>query len=227
MARVLNGSSQYMSASSTLLTNEPIGMFAWVQSNSVAAAQTIISLGNSGGGRGFYEIDARGDVASDPIQINKDTDAGSLGTANTTAGYTTSWATVGASFRSDTSRDVYLNGTNKGSDTTNIADPTPDFVTIGARRVNAVSLYFNGSIAEAFLFNVDPTDAQHAILAKGFHPIYAGIPFSNIRGWYPLLGDDNNRVGGGYPNLSPTGSPTFGSHPTLVTAPRLGSRCSL
>lgn len=224
MSRVFNGSSQYLSVLSTLLSNEPIGMFAWANSNSIANSQDVISLGDGSLASGAYVLRFAGATAGDPIQAIKNDDAGTGAViASSATGYSAStWTAGGANFGSDTSRDAYINGGGKGSNTTSRADPTPNYITIGALRRSTVVGYFDGSIAEAFIFDAIPTDAQHALLAKGVHPIEAAIVLSNIRGWYPLMGDDNNRMAGGYPNLSPTASPTFGSHPSNPIYPRIG-----
>ena len=130
-------------------------------------------------------------------------------------------------FRSDTSRDAYLNGGSKGSDATNISDPTPDFIAIGCLLRSTASTFFPGSVAEAFFLDYAITDAQVTVLGKGVHPIDAAVPVSNIRGWYPLLAEDKNHMAGGYPALSPTASPTFGSHPSNPIYPRIGGLISM
>lgn len=226
MARTFDGTT-YVSGSSTLLSNEPICFFCWANPDNITTSYVVMALGNNGA-TGSYSLQFAGAVASDPVRALKDNDAGSGAViAATSSGYTAAWYAAAAQFGSDTSRDAFLSGANKGSNTTSRTDPTPDFVAIGTLLRNAASQTFSGDVAEAFILDVIPTDTQHTLLAMGIHPLYAGIPAVNIRGWYPLLGDDNNRMGGGYPNLSQTGSPTFSSHPPLVIPPRLGSRCSM
>lgn len=226
MARVFNGSSQYLSVSSTLLSNEPIDMVVHGNSDSVTAGQFAISLGNNGA-NGGYALAFRGDVASDPFQAWKFDDAGAGGSGATSAGFSaTTWYVASNSFISNTSRAVFLNGGSKGTDTTNTPDPTPDYVTIGALRRNALSLYFDGSLAEAYLLDANMADAVHAVVGLGYSPIWL-MPISNIRGWYPLQADNNNRVTGGYPDLTATGSPTDGVHPFNVVYPRVNGVITL
>jgi len=195
------------------------------KSDSVADEQTAVGLGNGGATSGGYELRWSGAVASDPIRAikNNDADSGEV-IAVSSAGFSaTTWYSSSAVFRSDTSRDAYLDGGSKGSNTTSRTDPTPDYIAIGAMRRSSVSRFFDGDIAEVFVFDYAPTDAEIALLSKGIHPIDACVPVANIRAWYPLLGDDNNRMGGGYPNLSPTASPTFSSHPVKIIYPRIGA----
>lgn len=223
MSRVFNGSSQYLSASSTLLSNEPIGLFCWANPSNITATGDVISLGNNGAS-GNYRLPFRGAVAGDPVSASKSDDAGTNNQADSSTGYSAStWQNGAAAFRSDTSRDAYLNGSNKGSNTTSISDPTPDFITVGALRRSTISTYFPGSIAEVFIFDYAPTDAEQTLLGKGIHPLDVGIPGVNIRGWYPLINNDNNHMANGYPNLTPSGSPTLDSHPSLIVYPRIGA----
>lgn len=220
MARTFNGSTQYLSASSALLTNEPIDFISYGNSNSITAAQASIGIGNNGAS-GFLSSAFRGDVASDPVEAFKQSDAAANGTARTSSGYAAStWYVLGATFISDTSRASFLNGASKASDTTSVADPTPDFISIGAiRRSSAVQL-LSGSVAEAYIMDANLSDAQHALAGKGISPFWL-IPGKNVRAWYPLQGHNNNRVRNGYPDLTATGSPTNGTHPARVFRPRI------
>jgi len=126
----------------------------------------------------------------------------------------------GTSFISDTSRSSFIDGGSKGTNTTNITDPTPDFISIGAQRRSTVANYFDGSIAEAYILDANMTDAQHALAGKGISPFWL-IPGKNVRAWYPLQGHNNNRVRNGYPDLTATNSPTNGTHPARVMRPRI------
>lgn len=202
-------------------------MFLWCLPSNLTATHTPIALGNNGA-NGCYVMHLDGAAGGDPVELIKQSDAGSAGIAASTASYSaSSWNASGAAFRSDTSRDAYLGGANKGSNTTNVADPTPDFLSLGVLLRSTAASYLTGSLAETFIFNYAPTDAEHALLGKGIHPIDAGILLSNIKGWYPLLAEDNNHMTGGYPNLSATGSPTFGSHPFQPIYPRIGALIGL
>jgi hypothetical protein len=221
MARVFNGSTQYLSASSTLLTNEPIDMTVLANADAATGVYTALSLGNSGAATGIYASNMRGDVASDPTETIKQSDAATNGIARTSTGFTAAtWHALGSTFISDTSRATFIDGGSKVSDTTNVADPTPDYITIGASRRSALANYFDGSIAEAYILDANMSDAVHASVALGYSPIWSA-PLGNVRGWYPLQNDNNNRMAGGYPDLTATGSPTDVIHPFNVVYPSI------
>lgn len=220
-----NGTNQYFSEASTLLTNEPIDMFIFAKSNDAAAVQTLISLGNNGAS-GLYRLALQGNLGGDPVRVLKQSDAGAAGAADSSAGYSTGvWAKAWASFISNTSRAAGIDGGNKGTDATNVADPTPDFISIGATRVNAISAYANASLAHGYVFDVNLTDDQFAALSLGISAL-CNIPIANIRGWYPLIMDGRNSVANGYPDLVATNSPTQGDMPP-VFLPSIGGRISI
>lgn len=221
MARTFNGSTQYLSGSSTLLTNEPIDFVIYGNADIVTAAMDAIALGNNGAS-GAATASFRGDIASDPVEARKQDDgAAATGAARTSAGFSAStWYVLSATHISNTSRASFLNGGSKGTDTTSVSDPTPDFISIGALRRSAIANYFDGSLAEAYVLDTNMTDAQHALAGKGISPFWI-IPGKNVRAWYPLHGHNNNRVRNGYPNLTATNSPTNGTHPARVLRPRI------
>lgn len=222
MAYEFNGSTQYFSVGSTLLTDEPITLLAHGNSDSATVAQAALSLGNNGA-NGYYFLQWQGNVASDPIRGSKANDAGS--TANVDSiGYTAdAWHIGAVSFVTNTSRKSFINGGTKGSNTTSITDPTPDFITVGALRTGAVANYFDGELAQSCFLNVDMTDAQHGYVGKGIAPHWY-IPIKNIRGYFPLISGGMNRMASGYPDLTATNSPTRTPNPPKVMYPKINGR---
>ena len=224
MARSGFTTSDYLSVASTLLGDEPIDMLAYGRSTSAANNQKAIVLGDGGGPSGFWGLAWRGDVASDPIRAEKNNDGGSgLVSAASSAGYSTNvWHVGWASFISNTSRAAGIDGGNKGTNTTSRTNPTPNFMSIGILKHSGAAAPFEGDLAECYLLDYNLSDEQHAARGKGYSALW-DVPVKNVRGWYPLLRDDNNRMAGGYPDLTPTGSPTFSSHPPKVIHPRIGA----
>lgn len=219
MARTFNGSTQYLSVASALLSNEPIDIISYANSTSIAAAQASVGLGNNGT-NGFYASSFRGDIASDPIEAIKQSDAAANGTARAVGYAANTWYLLGATFISDASRASFLNGGSKTADATSVADPTPDFLAVGAIRRTTVVQLLSGSVAEVYILDTNLGDAKHALAGKGISPFWL-IPGKNVRAWYPLQGHNNNRVRNGYPDLTPTGSPTNSAHPARIFRPRI------
>lgn len=219
MARTFNGSTQYLTASSTLLSSEPIDMVSHFRSTTIATSQCVVSLGDSVAGE-YFSLYVRGATAGDPISAIKRM-SGVLGASNTSTGYSANVYSVGSvTYISDTSRASFIDGGSKGTDITSVSDPSPDFVSIGVLRVLTNFDYFSGDIAESYILNANMSDSVHAVVTLGYSPIWC-MPISNIRGWYPLQNDNNNRMAGGYPDLSPVANPTDAIHPPNVIYPRI------
>ena len=223
MAVEFNGSSQYASASSTLLGNEPIDMIVYGNSDSAAATQVPLALGNGGGANGHFAMMFEGAVGGDPIKAQKGNDGGTFDDADTSTGYSTAtWTVASGSFVSDTERHAYINGGSEGTDTGSETDPTPDYVSVGARRNSALSQYFDGKIAQAYILDINMDDNQHAAAGVGASPFWL-VSGVKVRAWYPLNLHYANRVANGYPDLTATGSPTLSlDNPARVFFPRLG-----
>lgn len=225
MAIEFNGSSQYLSVNSALLTDEPIDMLGHFNSDSSAVTQTLVALSDNAGVNGEYSLLPAGAVAFDPIRVIKRNDAGTGGIFDTTTGYTAgTWHVGAASFISDTDRAAYIDGGSKQTNFSNVSNPTNDNLSIGARVHSSVDLFFDGKIAEIYVLNTNMNDAKHAVRAKGYSALW-DVPIKNVKGWYTLLRttDLQNRMGNGYPTLTATATPTRASHPSKVIYPRIGA----
>lgn len=227
MARVFNGSNQYLSASSTLLGDEPLSLLVGAKPSGLTGTQCVLGLGNNGSNGNFFQGFV-GTGPAGPVAL-KNNDAGT-GNATATAGASLAdgaWGQIAAVFRDNASRDSYLDGADKGSNTTSRTDPTPDFISVGALRRSSVGSYFAGAVAEVYVLRSAPTDAQVACLGKGINAIDV-VGIGSIAAWYPLLRDgDSNRVAGGYPDLTATNSPTTEAHPAQVIYPQVGGLIGL
>jgi len=228
MSYDFNGSS-YASGSSTLLTDEPIDMFGCGYADITTSTMSVISVENNGASGG-YNLQFDGATGGDPIRSQKQNDAGTTDNVNTSAGFSAStWYRASGSYISNTSRTSYINGGSKGSGTTSITDPTPDFVTVGATKRSTVLEYFDGKIHGAVIASANGSDTVHAGFGAGISPL-SNIPLASIRGWYPMLVDANNHVTttGNYPNLTLTGSPSISTtNDPRCGYPRIGSRMTL
>jgi hypothetical protein len=158
-----------------------------------------------------FIIFARGDLAGDPITASADN--GSGGVATTTAGYTANtWHHACGVFTSSTSRAVYLDGTNSGTNATNITPSGLDTTTIGSRFTqNTNGVFLNGLIAEVGIWNAALTAEEVASLAKGMtcdkiHP-------QNLVFYAPLVRDLIDQKGGR--TITNNNGATVANHPRV------------
>lgn len=170
MARDFNGSTDYLYNASSPITAMPLTLACWVCPDSLTVDGYPIGIYNSGA-NGFYGINIGGAQTGDPVQAHHQTDTGGNARASTSTGYSTGvWQHVAAVFASSTSRAAYLNGTNKGTNTTSTGTTTVSRISVGARYLSSVSQYFDGKVAMPCWWNVALSDDEIAQLATGVHP---------------------------------------------------------
>ena len=118
-------------------------------------------------------------------------------------------------FSATNARSVFFDGGNKGTDATEVG-ATDGFSTVEIGRFS--TSYWSGMIAEAAIWNVALTDAEVAILAKGYSPLFVR-PQSLVAYWPLIRDEDQDRVGG-Y-DLTPVNGPSIAVHPPVIyPAPR-------
>jgi hypothetical protein len=98
---------------------------------------------------------------------------GGFGLAQSTIQWSVNtWHHAAGVFIAANSRKVYLDGGNMGSDVTNIGWVPKNRVDIGQIGRNLPADFYNGRIADAAMWNVELTQPEIAILAKGFCPLF-------------------------------------------------------
>lgn len=170
MARDFNGTTGYLEYSGAGITATPLTMACWFNSDSIAAAQCLMSICVSGGSHRFM-ISANGDAAGDPCRAYT-IDAG-IPYAESTTGYTAStWYHCAGVFASTTSRAIYLNGGSKGTNATSATPAGLNRTIIGARISTTYGAFTDGRIAYPCYWNVALTDDEVVSLASGIHPSF-------------------------------------------------------
>jgi hypothetical protein len=209
-------SSQYLQIDSAPITAPPFSFACWFKSTDLTTVQTLFWLGDKDVTNESWRVILRGDVAGDPIDAFTQTGVGSV-QARSTSGYSSGvWHHALAVFASATSRTIYLDGGNSGTNATNRAPAGADRVALGGSRDSSPDGYLQGDEAEAGLWNVALTASDAAILALGVSPLLVH-PASLVAYW-PLIGrnsPENDRIGD-YP-LTVTGA-TVADHPRIIYA---------
>jgi len=211
-----NGSSQYLSATDAAVTAAPLTLAIWFRATNTTTNGALLQIANTANTNRFL-LYAGGATAGDPV----------VGTINTTTFETTTsfsssvWQHACATFTSSTSRAVYLNGSGKQTNTSNVTPAGITTTEIGARTNSGTpGLYFNGQVAMAAIWNIALSDEEVAALCP-IDPITTAItPVSpllhsragNLVRYWPLLGDLRDLLGG-IP-LTPHNSPPLADHPT-------------
>ena len=163
MAYNFNGSNQHLSTASAPSNGYPMTLALWSITTTVVTGtgQRMFSVSASNGHRNQLARDSAN------IQCNS---VGSSGAGTAFANSQISantWFHQAGTFASATDRKLYFNGAEVATNTTNPGSQnTFDRVLIGAAG-SPVGLYYDGTIAEAGVWNVALTADEIASLAKG------------------------------------------------------------
>jgi len=202
-------SSQYLEATSAVATSIPITFAAWCWTSNTTDTKDVLSLGSSTSNNIFlFRATAAGTIQAIIY------DNGSPGTANTTSAFPQStWFHGCAVFESSTLRSIYIDGGDKGTNTTDLTPSNINTTDIGCYMYGGTrGSYWDGSIAEAAIWNAALTDAEVLILSKGISPL--AVRPGNLAFYVPLVRDNDEDIIGGL-SLTASGSPTIAAHPWI------------
>ena len=158
-----------------------------------------------------------GNSPGDPLRFISRT-GGTNSVADTTTGYTTGvWYHACAVGISATSRDVYLNGGSKGSNTTSSTPSGLDTTSLGVSTRNTTVNVYDGRIAEAAIWNVALNADEVLALANRVSPqrvrpasLLAYWPLYGIGSPEPDCGSNSTRY-----NMTVTGATQFAHAPVM------------
>lgn len=172
MARYFDG-SDHLKLDSYTSPGYPFSIACWFRADTTTLGFTLAGLDNTSG-INFCIVNAQGNVSGDPVRVTCRDPSSGLVPAATTSGYTANtWYHAVGVFDSTSSRSVYINGDDKGSETSTTADPTINALRIGALKFNgADSNEMQGRIAEVGFWDRALTDGEAATLAAGFSPLF-------------------------------------------------------
>jgi hypothetical protein len=187
MSRLFNdASSQYLVKTSALISAYPYTISAWVNSDDANVNQSIFAVEEAGTTNQIILQLVNGSLA--PRLWTKGT-GGSFATAG--AGFSpNTWNHVCGVAASSTSRTVYANAANPGTDTTAVTLGAMANTYIG--RLNnggSPTWYMSGMIAEVALWNVALNLDEIVALSKKFSPRL--IRPSALVGYWRLFGIDS------------------------------------
>lgn len=212
MARVFNGSTQYLSRASGVV-GVPCTLACWF-TTATTNWKGLIDLSNSGDG---FAGDILLGVSSAGASLGANRVAalinGSNGAAASAASATDgTWQHAAAVFSSDSSRAAFLNGANKG---TSSASATPSGINQTLLGNNVFNEWHEGRIAEAAIWDVALTDEEVAALGKGVSPLM--IRPASLVAYWPLYGNDSPEPDRWKHrnDVSLNNSPTKGDHPRI------------
>lgn len=209
MSRSFNGSSDYIE-SSAAVTGYSATISCWFFPDSVDAALALVSIGDSSATSRFTLQTATSTPAV--AALAQGPTGGSAAAFSTAAPSASIWQHAAGTFGSPTSRSAFINGGNKGTNTTSTTAVSGfNATTIGARYVaGARGLYMDGLLAEVGVWNIALSDVEIASLGRGFSPRL--VRPQSLVFYAPLIRNVQDLRGGA--TLTATGT-TIAAHPRL------------
>lgn len=182
----VSASSQFLEAASVPIGSAPLTIACWFNSNTITANQILVSLGKSTDSTNAFALAIFGAVGGDPVRAT--TTATTAASADSTAGYSANtWQHACAVFSAANARAAFLNGTNKGTNTTSRTPSGVDVTTVGALNGGGShTIFMSGLIAEVAIWSSALTDTEVALLALGYSPIL--ISPQSLAFYAPLIG---------------------------------------
>jgi len=182
MARLfVPATSDKLLYSGAVVSGYPFTFSCWFKTTDLTNPIMLFSLCNSLSDSNHFRLTCQGNVAGDPLYFLAINGAGQ--NSITTTGYSSGvWHHACAVGTSATSRDVYIDGGSKGSNTNSVTPSSLNATGIGYIAKLTPSGYFDGDIALACVWNVALGANEISSLAKGLHPKKVR-PLSIAGGW--------------------------------------------
>ena len=213
MARLFDdGASDYLINSTRIITAWPFTMAGWGRTNDNSVIQTVAGLADVDTTNKYVAL-WFGAVGTAAVIRAWVINAGAGGVeANTSTQYSENiWHHLCGVYEADDIH-VYLDGGGKGSLGSNgKVIPEFDNVSVGMMRDSSPDQEMSGDLAEAAVWDVALTDAEVAILAAGYSPLF--VRPQSLIFYAPLIRGLNDKVGG--LTLTADGT-TVSAHPRII-----------
>lgn len=165
-------STQFLEVSAAPAVGVTIGLFAWGKMDNLTNNNTIFCESDTATDNYFIELDMVGGVGGDPQRLGYKR-VGLNAFPSTGVAYTVDlWHAIQGNKIGTASHDIYLDGGNRGTDTTSIAaNPEMDNISIGALRRLTPASFTDGDVAHCAIWNVSLRETEDVLpLAHGVSP---------------------------------------------------------
>ncbi len=211
MARsFLKSTSDYLSASGAGAKAAPLTLACFIRVDALAF-QAGVLLDNTGSHAFFLGVNNTGKAQA---QVNAPGSGGFSQATSTTSVNANSWHHIAGVYRSASSRDVYVDGGGKGSDTTTVT-PAP-MIRTELGRIGGFATYLDGALAEVGIWNIALSDREIGRLALGYSPLW--VRPDALVFYAPLTANEDFDMARGL-SLVGSGAPGVRAHPPVVMPP--------
>ncbi len=206
-----------LKASSTPVTAAPFTISSWSKTDTDTTTDDycIVQLQDDGASNSYFRMNADGSGSSGVFSFGAAHPGGSLQMARSSVIPTVgTWYNVVGVERTINDREVFVDGGNSGTNTSSRTPTNIDSVAIGRELDTSAADSWDGDIAEVAIWNVALTNAEIAILAAGYSPLF--VRPQNLVMYIPLIRDNDNDIVGGVSFAVASGSPAIGIHPSVI-----------
>ena len=172
-----DGSSQYAVSTNTSVTDYPLTMVAWFISDDDTATQTVMSISDAADNDHQDALLLWGSVAGDYVGAETRAGGAWVGPKTTVPFVANQLHCIAGVFRSTTSREVYLDGGNKVTDTGEAIPTARTRIGIGALTDINPSAYMSGKVVFALLYNRALSASE---IAQLYREPFCGFRWPNI-----------------------------------------------
>lgn len=207
--------SERLDVSSAPVTDYPLSMACWFRMDAPPSTIERFSFCMIDNGTNFISLAINNDPDRDIIvSIDGQNNGVSAGGG---AQNPNQWYHACGVYASATDRAIFLDGANKGTDTTSRAFPTSaDSMEIGDNTLNSGFSPMDGRICELACWNATLTDEEVAVLGRGFSPLF--IQPQNLVFYAPMVRDEDVDIVGGL-TLTPINVPGTDIHVPIIYPP--------
>lgn len=154
---LFSGSGQYLYCASTPVTDWPVAISGWFNSDSITIAQTVAALANNGASDNYAVLELAGTTTGDPVRFRAYGDGGSERIAASSTGYsadTWQFAQGGYDNAAVTAR---ISGANTGTNTSDPIEASFNYISIAVARRFSLTNYLDGEVSEVTFYSTVPS----------------------------------------------------------------------
>lgn len=175
---------------SAILTGVPISMACWFNTNDISVTQSLMTITDASASDNF-QLFIQATQEDVRARTRRDSNVQAASSAQYTAD---TWRHACAVFAAVDDRRAFLDGGNKGTESTSQVPINLDVTTLGALRIaDVVTQEVSGLMAEAAIWNVALSDDEVAVLGQGYSPLF--VHPQNLVFYAPLIRTIQDVVG--------------------------------